>query len=82
MAEGRSEEHRQEMENRCDAPSGLRGNSYKKVEDWTDIFDTYQVDLVLQGHNHEYSRSYPLRGGKKFQKVRFPKMLNEVQSML
>ncbi|WP_339281966.1 metallophosphoesterase family protein [Paenibacillus sp. FSL H8-0282] len=40
------------------------GNSYKKVENWTDIFDTYEVDLVLQGHNHEYSRSYPLRGGK------------------
>lgn len=40
------------------------GNSYKKVEDWTDIFDKYEVDLVLQGHNHEYSRSYPLREGK------------------
>ncbi|WHY21537.1 metallophosphoesterase family protein [Paenibacillus sp. G2S3] len=40
------------------------GNSYKKVEDWTDIFDAYEVDLVLQGHNHEYSRSYPLRAGK------------------
>ncbi|OMD08275.1 metallophosphoesterase, partial [Paenibacillus odorifer] len=40
------------------------GNSYKKVENWTDIFDMYEVDLVLQGHNHEYSRSYPLRGGK------------------
>ncbi|KTD87851.1 purple acid phosphatase family protein [Paenibacillus etheri] len=40
------------------------GNSYKKVEDWTDIFDAYKVDLVLQGHNHEYSRSYPLRAGK------------------
>ncbi|WP_339270505.1 metallophosphoesterase family protein [Paenibacillus sp. FSL R5-0470] len=40
------------------------GNSYKKVEDWTNIFDAYEVDLVLQGHNHEYSRSYPLRAGK------------------
>ncbi|MHA6530034.1 purple acid phosphatase family protein [Paenibacillus sp. BAC0078] len=40
------------------------GNTYKKVEDWTEIFDKYQVDLVLQGHNHEYSRSYPLYGGK------------------
>lgn len=40
------------------------GNSYKKVEDWTDIFDAYEVDLVLQGHNHEYSRSFPLRAGK------------------
>lgn len=40
------------------------GNMYDKVEDWVKVFDEYQVDLVLQGHNHEYSRSYPLRGGK------------------
>ncbi len=39
------------------------GNTYKKVEDWTKIFDEYEVDLVLQGHNHEYSRSYPLLDG-------------------
>nr|WP_154118145.1 metallophosphoesterase family protein [Paenibacillus monticola] len=39
------------------------GNTYKKVEDWTEIFDEYEVDLVLQGHNHEYSRSYPLLDG-------------------
>ncbi len=39
------------------------GNTYKKVEDWTGVFDKYQVDLVLQGHNHEYSRSYPLLNG-------------------
>ncbi|MDF2926925.1 MAG: metallophosphoesterase [Paenibacillaceae bacterium] len=40
------------------------GNQYEKVEDWTEIFDEYGVDLVLQGHNHEYSRSYPLLGGR------------------
>ena len=40
------------------------GNMYSKVEDWTEIFDKYKVDLVLQGHNHEYSRSYPLYGGE------------------
>lgn len=40
------------------------GNTYKKVKEWVDIFDTYKVDLVLQGHNHEYSRSYPLRNGQ------------------
>ncbi|SFM37248.1 hypothetical protein SAMN03159341_12911 [Paenibacillus sp. 1_12] len=32
--------------------------------DWVALFDEYDVDLVLQGHNHEYSRSYPLRNGK------------------
>jgi len=40
------------------------GNTYKKVKDWTTLFDEFEVDLVLQGHNHEYSRSYPLRDGQ------------------
>ena len=25
------------------------------------LFDYYGVDLVLQGHNHNYQRSYPIR---------------------
>ncbi|NHN32089.1 metallophosphoesterase family protein [Paenibacillus sp. S3N08] len=41
------------------------GNAYKKVEKWIAVFDEFKVDLVLQGHNHEYSRSYPLRNGIK-----------------
>ncbi|MGO4546088.1 purple acid phosphatase family protein [Paenibacillus sp. 2TAB23] len=40
------------------------GNMNKKVKGWTELFDEFKVDLVLQGHNHEYSRSYPLRDGK------------------
>lgn len=40
------------------------GNIYKKVNDWSGVFDEFKVDLVLQGHNHEYSRSYPLRDGQ------------------
>ncbi|WP_438349540.1 metallophosphoesterase [Paenibacillus sp. FA6] len=39
------------------------GKTNGKVKDWVSIFDKYKVDLVLQGHNHEYSRSYPLREG-------------------
>ncbi len=27
------------------------------------LFDRYQVDLVLQGHNHVFERSDPIRGG-------------------
>lgn len=61
------------MEDSRYAPTGLRGNSYKKVEDWTGIFDKYEVDLVLQGHNHEYSRSYPLRGGTIVPEGEIPK---------
>lgn len=40
------------------------GNQYDKIEDWIPVFDEFGVDLVLQGHNHEYSRSYPIRDGQ------------------
>jgi hypothetical protein len=30
---------------------------------WTPIFDRYQVDLVINGHNHVYERNDPIRGG-------------------
>ncbi|OPA81246.1 metallophosphoesterase [Paenibacillus selenitireducens] len=40
------------------------GNITKNLKDWVKVFDEFQVDLVLQGHNHEYMRSYPLRNGK------------------
>lgn len=40
------------------------GSSYKKVKEWVEVFDEFKVDLVLQGHNHEYSRSFPLRNGE------------------
>jgi Purple acid Phosphatase, N-terminal domain/Calcineurin-like phosphoesterase len=29
---------------------------------WGPLFDQYQVDLVLAGHNHNYCRSLPVRG--------------------
>ncbi|MFG1931188.1 metallophosphoesterase [Mycobacterium sp. NPDC048908] len=31
---------------------------------WCELFDRYQVDLVLQGHNHVYERSDPIRAGR------------------
>lgn len=40
------------------------GNTNDKTADWVKLFDEFHVDLVLQGHNHEYSRSYPLKAGK------------------
>ncbi|MFD2118077.1 metallophosphoesterase [Paenibacillus yanchengensis] len=41
------------------------GNQDKKVvKHLVPIFDQFNVDLVLQGHNHEYSRSYPLKGNE------------------
>ena len=29
---------------------------------WLPLFDAYEVDLVLSGHEHDYERSYPVRG--------------------
>lgn len=38
------------------------GNQKESVlKRWVPIFDQYGVDLVLQGHNHEYVRSYPMK---------------------
>ncbi len=31
-------------------------------EYWVPVFDRHHVDLVLQGHDHSYQRTYPLRG--------------------
>lgn len=31
---------------------------------WTALFDRHQVDLVLQGHNHVYERTDPIRAGR------------------
>jgi 3',5'-cyclic AMP phosphodiesterase CpdA len=31
-------------------------------QEWLPLFDRYQVDLVLCGHEHHYERSHPLRG--------------------
>ncbi len=28
---------------------------------WQDLFKPYGVDLVLQGHNHSYQRTYPIK---------------------
>jgi len=33
-------------------------------QDWAPLFDKYQVDLVLNGHNHIYERTDPIRAGK------------------
>lgn len=41
------------------------GNQKESLLDkWVPLFDEFGVDLVLQGHNHEYSRSYPLKNNQ------------------
>ena len=32
------------------------------AEAWLPLFDQYQVDLVVCGHDHDYERSFPVRG--------------------
>jgi 3',5'-cyclic AMP phosphodiesterase CpdA len=34
------------------------------AEAWVPIFDKHKVDLVLQGHDHAYLRTYPMRAGR------------------
>jgi purple acid phosphatase-like protein/calcineurin-like phosphoesterase family protein len=34
-------------------------------EAWTPVFDKYHVDFALQGHDHAYLRTYPLKGNKR-----------------
>jgi hypothetical protein len=31
-------------------------------QEWLPLFDHYEVDLVLCGHDHDYERSFPVRG--------------------
>lgn len=31
---------------------------------WTRVFDKYHVDLALQGHDHAYLRTYPMKEGR------------------
>jgi len=31
-------------------------------QEWLPLFDRYQVDVVLNGHDHDYERSFPCRG--------------------
>jgi 3',5'-cyclic AMP phosphodiesterase CpdA len=44
--------------------SALNGNGCDKGirETWLPLFDRYGVDLVLCGHDHDYERSWPVRG--------------------
>lgn len=34
-------------------------------EDWVPVFDKHHVDLVLQGHDHAYLRTYPMHADRR-----------------
>jgi hypothetical protein len=48
----------------CAASSSVTGNGSDLGirEEWLPLFDRYQVDLVICGHDHDYERSFPVRG--------------------
>jgi hypothetical protein len=49
----------------CAYATGIGGASDGGVRAaWADLFDRYRVDLVLQGHNHNFERTDPLLGGR------------------
>lgn len=49
----------------CAYCSSVRHGSDAGVRDrWTPLFDRHQVDVVINGHNHMYERTHPLRGGQ------------------
>lgn len=41
-----------------------RDNDEVRTE-WGPVFDKYHLDFALQGHDHAYLRTYPMKGGKK-----------------
>lgn len=38
-------------------------------DEWVPLFEQHQVDLVINGHNHVYERTDPVRGGERTRKL-------------
>jgi len=46
----------------CSSVPAGTGSDLGIRREWRPLFDTYEVDLVLSGHDHGYERSFPVRG--------------------
>jgi hypothetical protein len=46
----------------CSSAPGDGGSDLGVRQEWLPLFDAYEVDLVLSGHDHGYERSFPVRG--------------------
>ena len=46
----------------CSSSATGNGSDLGIRQQWLPLFDRYQVDLVLTGHDHGYERSFPVRG--------------------
>lgn len=46
----------------CSSSATGNGSDLGIRAEWLPLFDAYEVDLVLSGHDHGYERSFPVRG--------------------
>jgi hypothetical protein len=46
----------------CSSSATGNGSDLGIRQRWLPLFDRYQVDLVVNGHDHGYERSFPVRG--------------------
>jgi Purple acid Phosphatase, N-terminal domain/Calcineurin-like phosphoesterase len=46
----------------CSSSATGNGSDLGIRQAWLPLFDRYRVDLVLNGHDHDYERSFPCRG--------------------
>jgi hypothetical protein len=44
--------------------SVTRRDNHRVRDNWMDLLDKYHVDVVLQGHDHAYLRTFPMNAGK------------------
>ncbi|MFJ5989608.1 purple acid phosphatase family protein [Lentzea sp. NPDC092896] len=59
--------------------SGNNGSEVGAQKRWAPLFDQYQVDLVLNGHNHVYERTDPIKAGKGTKKADIKSVINPVK---
>jgi hypothetical protein len=50
--------------------NAVHGSDGGVRSEWVPLFDRYQVDLVVNGHNHCYERAHPMRAGGMVAEVR------------
>lgn len=41
------------------------GSTQRVIDNWVPIFEKYNVDLVLGGHDHNFERTYPIKNNNK-----------------
>ncbi|HEV2370615.1 MAG TPA: fibronectin type III domain-containing protein [Streptosporangiaceae bacterium] len=46
----------------CSSSATGNGSDLGIRQEWLPLFDRYHVDLVVNGHDHDYERSFPCRG--------------------